>query len=241
MADRFDHTVLIVDDDAQVGKALCLVINRIHARPVYAASGRAALDAIKTASRPFSLILSDQRMPEMEGSVLLENVKLISPDTTRFLITGHSDTDAVTDAVNKGSIHRYITKPWDKAELIETVKAGLEQHELVVENHKLFALAKQQNAKLYRLNTRLKKSITSHKKALTLKDNQIGELKTRLKKDANSGHYLDEIKSFLKHERLDSREKLELFYAAILAELHEEFCNIAIRNGFEMPKDFPVS
>ncbi len=239
MAKKFDHSVLIVDDEAQVGKSLGRLMKSIGAKYVYMESGQSALDYMKTVDKPFSLILSDQRMPSMEGSVFLEKAKHISPDTIRFLITGYADVDAVTDAVNKGSIHRYIGKPWDNKVLAETVKAGLEQHEMIMENHKLFALAKEQNTKLFTLNKDLKKSSAVHQKAIIQKDKQVDELNSRLERGFENRNYINEIEALLKEKNMISKEKMDSLYVAIIAELYEQFQDIATRNGFEMPETIP--
>jgi len=239
MAEKFDHTVLIVDDEEQVGRALGRLMKGIGAKYVYLDSGIEALDRLKTASKPFSLILSDQRMPKMLGSVFLEKAKEVSPDTIRFLITGYADVDAVTDAVNKGSIHRYIAKPWDNKVLAETVKTGLEQHELIMENHKLFALAKEQNTKLYTVNMEFKKSAAVHKKAIVQKDRQISELNIKLEKGFENRNYINEMQALLKDKQMLDEGKLNSFYVAIIAELYEQFQDIATRNGFEMPENIP--
>ncbi len=239
MAEKFDHTVLIVDDEEQVGRALGRLMKSIGVKYVYMDSGAAALDRIKTATKPFSLILSDQRMPQMEGSVFLEKAKEIAPDTIRYLITGYADVDAVTDAVNKGSIHRYIGKPWDNKILAETVKSGLEQHELIMENNKLFVLAKEQNAKLYTLNTDLKKSAAVHQKAIIQKDKQIKELNALLERGFENRNYINEMEALLKESQMLEHEKLNSLYVATIAELYEQFQDIATRNGFEMPDNIP--
>jgi len=239
MADNFDHTVLIVDDEEQVGRALGRLMKGIGAKYVYLDSGIEALDRLKKASKPFSLILSDQRMPKMLGSVFLEKAKEVSPDTIRFLITGYADVDAVTDAVNKGSIHRYIAKPWDNKILAETVKAGLEQHELIMENHKLFALAKEQNTKLYTVNIEYKKSAAVHKKAIIQKDKQISELNAKIEKGFENRNYINEMQTLLEKKQMLDQDKLNSLYVAVIAELYEQFQDIATRNGFEMPENIP--
>jgi response regulator RpfG family c-di-GMP phosphodiesterase len=239
MVEKIDHTVLIVDDEEQVGKSLGRLMKSIGAKYVYMSSGQAALDYIKTADNPFSLILSDQRMPNMEGSVFLEKAKELTPDTIRFLITGYADVDAVTEAVNKGSIHRYIAKPWDNKILAETVRAGLEQYAMIMENHKLFALAKEQNTKLYTLNKDLKKSAAVHQKAIVQKNKQIEELNARLERGFENRNYINEIEALLKEKDMLSKEKMDSLYVAILAELYEQFQDIATRNGFEMPETIP--
>ncbi len=239
MAKKFDHTVLIVDDEEKIGRSLGRIMKGIKAKYVYMESGQAAIDWMKSSEKPFSLILSDQRMPNMEGSVFLAKAKEIAPDTIRYLITGYADVDAVTDAVNKGSIHRYIAKPWDNKILAETVKSGLQQYELIMENHRLFALAKEQNAKLYTVNTELKKSAAVHKKAIVQKDKQIKELNSRLTKGFENRDYINEIEALLKEHQMVSEDKLNMLYVALLSELYEQFQDIATRNGFEMPETIP--
>lgn len=239
MAEKFDHTVLIVDDEEPVGRAFGRLMKSIGAKYVYLDSGIEALERIKTASKPFSLILSDQRMPKMLGSVFLEKAKEISPDTIRYLITGYADVDAVTDAVNKGSIHRYISKPWDNKVLAETVRAGLDQHEMIMENHKLFNLAKEQNTKLYNVNIEFKKSAAIHKKAIVQKDKQIAQLNEKLEKGFERRNYINEMEALLKETEMIDEGKLNSLYAAIVAELYEQFQDIATRNGFEMPETIP--
>ncbi|MCD4677780.1 MAG: response regulator [Desulfobacula sp.] len=239
MGEKFDHTVLIVDDEEKIGRVLCRIVKSIGAKCVYIKSGQAALDSIKAASKPFSLILSDQRMPKMVGSVFLEKAKKTAPDTIRFLITGYADVDAVTDAVNKGAIHRYIAKPWDNKVLAETIKKGLEQHEQIMENHKLFELAKEQNLKLYTLNKEFKKRDAAHKKTIIQKNKQLNDLNIRLERGFENKNYIDEIKTLLKEEQLLDKEKLNKLYIAMIAELYEQFQDIATRNGFEMPETIP--
>ena len=239
MAGKFDHTILIVDDEEQVGKALGRLMKQIGARYVYMDSGQAGLDRIRSAATPFSLIISDQRMPGMEGDEFLEKAKKITPNTIRFLLTGYADVDAVTKAVNKGSIHRYMTKPWNKDACIETIKAGLEQYELIIENERLFKLAKAQNAKLFALNTDLKKSSVVHQRAIIQRDKEVEQLKKRLEIGFENRNYINEIEALLKENNLLEKEKLNTLYAAIMAELFEQFQDIATRNGFEMPDNIP--
>jgi len=201
MSEPFDHTVLIVDDEEQIGKVLGHLMRGMGVKYVYMPSGKDALDCMEKASHPFSMILSDQRMPEMMGSVFLQKAKEISPDTIRFLITGYADADAVTESVNKGSIHRYISKPWDNKILAESVKAGLGQYEFIMESHRLFALAKEQNAKLYKLNINLKKSTEVHQKALLQKDQKIADLNAVLEKGLENRNYINEIQVLLKQKK----------------------------------------
>ncbi len=237
MAGQFDHIVLIVDDEEQVGKSLGRFLKSIGVKYVYMESGKNALERMHTSSTPFSLIISDQRMPEMSGSEFLEKAKEISPATIRFLLTGYSDMDAITEAVNKGSIHKYISKPWDNHDLKAKITSGLNQYEFAIENTRLFKLAKDQNAKLYKLNTDLKNSSVTHEKTIKTLNNQIEQLNQRLDKGFENRDYVNEIEGILKEYKMLESDKLNYLYSALLTELYEQFQDIATRNGFEMPKE----
>ena len=82
----------------------------------------------------------------MTGVELLRHAKRIRPEATRLLFTGYADIKAVIDAINQGSVFRYITKPWDPDELQAVVRQAVEQHDLIVEKHRLLAELKETNA-----------------------------------------------------------------------------------------------
>lgn len=110
--------VLIVDDESRIVRTLGRLL-RTDYQTFPATSGVEALDILR--KNQIHVILSDQRMPEMTGVELLSKVKELSKNTTRVLLTGYSDLDAVTNSVNQGEIFRYITKPWDNRDLMAIV------------------------------------------------------------------------------------------------------------------------
>jgi len=237
MTKEFDHTILIVDDEKKIGKALERLVKRIGARSFYAASGPQALDFIQKSGNSLSMILSDQRMPEMEGTQFLEKARAITPDTVRFLITGYADINAVSGAVNRGAVHRFITKPWDNDSLLEMIKSGLQYYELVVENQNLFALAKKQNARLYNLSQELNQKAAAHKRVIVQKEKQIVHLKKRLEKGAGEADYFKQIEKLLEENQMFDKDRIELCYMAVMEDFFLKFKNLAARNGFFMPAD----
>lgn len=97
-----------------------------------AAEGRKILD-----QHEIEIVLTDQRMPEMTGVKFLESIIPLFPDTIRILITGYSDIDAVIDAINKGQIYRYVSKPWNNEDLKMVIKSSYEVYSLRKENKEL--------------------------------------------------------------------------------------------------------
>ncbi len=231
----YSHTVLIVDDEPMVGKALGRLVKQLGIPSVYVDSGQAGLDQIKKASLPFSLIISDQRMPGMEGSEFLEKAKALSPHTLRFLLTGYADVNAVTRAVNRGAIHQYIGKPWDTQALGELLKAGLEQFELAMEKERLFKLAKTQNARLFALTKELKNSAMAHHNAIAQMDKEIDQLKKRLETGPEKHNHIQEISLLLTQSNMMEKDKINTLYTAIISELWVQFQGIANENGIDMP------
>ena len=93
------------------------------------------IDAIQTVrNNPIDVIITDQRMPQMTGVEFLEEVIKVDPDPVRILLTGYADMGAVVDAVNKGKIFHYLSKPWSEEELDETIQRA---HEIFSEKKKI--------------------------------------------------------------------------------------------------------
>ena len=80
-------------------------------------------------SKPVEVIITDQRMPNMTGIEFLEKIIEIHPDPVRILLTGYTDMNAVIDAVNKGKIFHYLSKPWSEQELEETINKAFEVYQ----------------------------------------------------------------------------------------------------------------
>lgn len=116
-------SVLIVDDEPRIAGALGRVLKPFYETHL-AVSGERALKIIR--SRRIHVVLVDQRMPRMTGVELLAKVKLISPNTTRILLTGYADLSVVMDSANQTEIFRYLNKPWRNSELLETVGQACE-------------------------------------------------------------------------------------------------------------------
>ena len=86
---------------------------------------------------PIEVVISDQKMPEISGVEFFEMIMADHPDPVRMLLTGHADIDAVIDAINKGRIYKYISKPWNEAELKRLVEEASELHKARVRSSKL--------------------------------------------------------------------------------------------------------
>jgi len=116
-------TLLCVDDELSVLSALKRTLRSRDLTVITATSGAQALEVM--AGVPVDLVISDMRMPGMDGAQLLEHIRHDWPDTVRILLTGYSDASATIRAVNRGQIFRYLQKPWDEQDLAESVREGL--------------------------------------------------------------------------------------------------------------------
>lgn len=122
MADK-KITILYVDDEEN--NLISFKANfRIKYKVHIAISGNEALNIME--KNAIDIIITDQRMPKMTGVEFLEKVLEKYPDPMRILLTGYADMNAVVDAVNKGKIFHYLTKPWDEEELDMTIKRAYE-------------------------------------------------------------------------------------------------------------------
>jgi response regulator RpfG family c-di-GMP phosphodiesterase len=121
--------VLCVDDEPQILQGLGLHLRRGYDLAT-AANGAAGLEILR-AQGPFAVVLSDMRMPGMDGAAFLTEVRSAAPDTTRMLLTGHADMSAAIAAVNQGQIFRFLMKPCPPPELLGAFQAAAEQYRLV--------------------------------------------------------------------------------------------------------------
>jgi len=110
--------ILFVDDEERVLRSLKALFKRNY-KVHTATDGHKALEMLK--NNPMHVIISDQRMPEMTGVELLTQVKEISPNTIRLLLTGYADLSAIVGSCNNGEILRYINKPWNNDYIQRTI------------------------------------------------------------------------------------------------------------------------
>ena len=167
--------ILFVDDELNILKTL----QRLFLDEDYdlhtANSGQEALDLIDSGVHP-TVIVSDQRMPEMNGAEFLARAKEKAPDSIRMVLTGYADINAAIKAINLGGIYRYIMKPWNDEDLKLTVRDAVDHFNLVLENRKLNHEIVIKNNKLAELNKLLEKKVEERTRELLQK---VRELKGR--------------------------------------------------------------
>src|SRR5579872_894961 len=121
--------VLFVDDDANILSAYQRHLRR-HVALDTALGGLEALSRIADGG-PYAIVISDMRMPEMNGVEFLTKVRTLAPNTVRMMLTGNADQKTAMDAVNEGCIFRFLTKPCSPETLTQAIDAGMEQYRLI--------------------------------------------------------------------------------------------------------------
>ena len=152
-------TILIVDDEINNLQLLKRTFRGLY-NIITASNGFEALDIINREGDAISLIVSDQKMPEMEGTEFLKRVNETHPEIVKILLTGHQDTDIIVSAINDCQLYQYILKPFDPEELKVSVDNGL----------KKFVLAARKTLILKDLKELFYKTIKSISCALDAKD-----------------------------------------------------------------------
>lgn len=145
--------LLCVDDEPNILSALRRVFRQAGYQVRIAASGAEGLQLLEQES--VDLVISDMRMPEMDGARFLARVREGWPDILRLLLTGYADMQSTIAAINQGEIFRYVSKPWDDNDLLLTVRHALERKALEREKVRLEAQVRQQNEELKDLNANL--------------------------------------------------------------------------------------
>lgn len=150
--------ILIVDDERNVLRSLERLFLEEEYEIMTAVSGREGLEILEQ-SGPFQLIVSDYRMPTMNGVEFLSEVYRRWPETERMILSGYADTAAIVAAINEGQIYKFIAKPWNDDELLQTICEVLERYELRASNRRLLEELSVANAELKAINDNLNKIV----------------------------------------------------------------------------------
>ncbi len=130
-----EERILFVDDEQHVLDSITRQLRK-RFKMSTATSGSAALEILKT-DGPFAVIVSDMRMPGMDGVQLLSQVKEAYPDTVRLMLTGNADQETATEAVNKGQIFKFLNKPCSTANLVTSLALAQRQYRLLTAEKEL--------------------------------------------------------------------------------------------------------
>lgn len=147
------RTLLLVDDEANIIAALKRLLRRDNYNILTANSGQEGLDVL--AKSAVDVIVSDQRMPGMSGVEFLGRAKETHPDTVRIVLSGYSELQSVTDAVNEGAIYKFLMKPWEDTQLRGHIEEAFRRKEMADENRRLDLEVRTANFELAEANRQL--------------------------------------------------------------------------------------
>jgi len=158
------YTVMLVDDEENILNSLRRVLRGKPYDLLLATSGAQALSLFEL--HHVDLIVSDARMPVMDGPTLLSEVYRRDPECMNILLTGYADVSMITKAVNEGHIFRYLSKPWDDEELMLTLEQALEMQSVRRDRDALLKLADKHNEALRELNDSLEQRVKARTEEL---------------------------------------------------------------------------
>jgi diguanylate cyclase (GGDEF)-like protein len=151
------RTLLLVDDEPNILASLKRLLRPAGYQILTASSGKEGLDLLE--KNKVDIILSDQRMPGMTGVEFLRTAKSICPDTVRIVLSGYTELQSVTDAINEGAVYRFLTKPWDDQQLRGYIEEAFQHKELADENRHLNLKIRTANQELASSNRRLEEML----------------------------------------------------------------------------------
>jgi DNA-binding response OmpR family regulator len=175
------HKILFVDDDENVLFSIKRTLRTANFDLLTAYSGKEGLSILENTT--VGVIVSDMKMPAMNGAEFLKEAINIRPDAVRIILSAYSDSDNIMAAVNEGSIWRYISKPWDSNDLKMTLKNALDLYEKNIEMQELIIALKEKTNQLDAMNKLLEKKV----KQRTWLLNERSQLLTMLVEDTDIG------------------------------------------------------
>lgn len=243
------YSILIVDDENEILSALNrLFYDREDITVHLAKSGKEGLKILE--NHPVDIVISDQIMPGMSGAEFLNEVNRLYPETIRMLLTGYSNMEAAIDAINKGGISRYLSKPWNDEEIILIVDQAIELIRLKKENQAQAHIIQEKNQELHARMQWFDNVLRSMGEGVIVTDlsgrityiNSVAEVYTGFNVNDALSKELAEIFYVLD-------DKKHFLIASLMAKLKEDgFCMISYqdmqmvnRNGIEIKIDFKIS
>ena len=145
-------TLLFVDDEQHILNALNRLVRGEGYRVIMSTDPKEALEIVK--SEPVDIVISDHLMPGMDGIEFLTKVRELKPTTLRMILTGHAQLDMAIDAINKGQVYKFMTKPWDDASLLQDIRMAARIVTLQAQNRELQAAVERQARLLEEMENR---------------------------------------------------------------------------------------
>lgn len=163
-AEKRQRTILLVDDEESILSSLRRLLRPDGYRILVANGGAVGLELLE--KNDVDIILSDQRMPGMTGVEFLRQVKLSYPHTVRMVLSGYTELQSITDAINEGAVYKFLTKPWEDGLLRANIEEAFRYKELNDENWRL-------NLEVENANKRLAQSNLTLQEALAVKERNL--------------------------------------------------------------------
>ncbi len=165
------RTLLIVDDEPNVLRSLKRLLVDVDCKVLTAQSGPDGLELFD--KHGIHLVISDFRMPGMDGVVFLSQVKEKYPDTIRMILSGYADVESIVAAINEGEIYKFVAKPWNDHDLLTTILRAFEQYDLVQVNQVLETALLQRNAELEAVAQSLEEKVAERTHDLEVKNRAL--------------------------------------------------------------------
>ncbi len=169
------RSLLLVDDEPHILSAMQRVLRREGYEIHCAAGGTEALALL--ASQRIDVIVTDQRMPGMTGVELLRRARVLYPEAARIVLSGYTDLQSITAAINEGAVYKFLTKPWEDDQLRANIAEAFRHKELADENRRLALALQLNNRELEDSNARLRQLLAERDARIGRDQSTLGVLR----------------------------------------------------------------
>ncbi len=166
--------LLLLDDEENVVRALRRLLTARGYEVEYFTDPNAALARAEVT--PFDLVISDYRMPQMDGVQFLTALREKQPDAGRLILSAYTDLTALLGAINEAQIYRFVSKPWNEAELLTVIEQALGHRALLLENERLADKVRQQQGVISAQELELKRLAREHPALMDVKRDASGAI-----------------------------------------------------------------
>ncbi len=231
----YPYHILVVSPDSLLVRTIEQILSDKQIHSIQAATAKDGIATIKSHPTLFSLVIVQQELSDMPGVKLLEQVKRLCVGTLRILVTRRFERDLLIYAVNHRLVHKYIGDPEDVEEITAVIESGIRRFNRFREDEELFALAKKQNQKLYKLNCQHVKLTRSRNREIGALNSQIKSMRDQLTY-GDDGHP-DKLQALVQDMTLaaqtapDPQKWFDSLFSDVLSTLDNAFISLQKTSG----------
>lgn len=245
MKNNHTYKILLLSEDEKLRELFEQITPDGKTTLIFESSPEEGIKKLQEKSLTFAIVVSEQKMDEMEGHEFLKRSSAIAPDSIRYLIVREENWDDIKCAINHGQVNRILKEPWNKANISKPINWGLRKFEQEMEKINQLKIAKIKNKKLHVLRKELQNKIENRQDLIESLNSEIIDLSRKLEEltiseDSIAEHAYKSIDQLIKKSGISemTQKDLNRLYVNLINEIIAQMKGFSNQNNVQI--ELPV-